>query len=315
MGNLTDRDNIEFLKKVRGIKEGFSPIEIDNKLRSIDLELRKCDAISSDVKTETLVSDDEATKQLVSGKKFMDAYFELHPILHMKESDYLSLCDNIKKMNKWEAIAKINDLTMEINPFDLPVNFTECDEGSCLYIPVFYSKDDNFLERLYLFFFSIDITKIVFSDISHMYVHELAHTQISSVKGALESNYNEEVISLFLQFISANHIDPSRSLLKNLEICNLRLLHECINIMNSGGIDYDDAMECSQLIVFHLKALRLLDEYEKLPNIYEKLDVMYGIQDIFDGKMTVEKFLKESGINFENSKDIALIKRRIKRLS
>ena len=38
---------------------------------------------------------------------------------------------------------------------------------------------------------------------------------------------------------------------------------------------------------------------------------MYGIQDIFDGKITVENFLKNNGINFSNSKDLGLVKKRI----
>ena len=38
---------------------------------------------------------------------------------------------------------------------------------------------------------------------------------------------------------------------------------------------------------------------------------MYGIQDIFDGKITVENFLKNNGINFSNSKDLGLVRRKI----
>ena len=278
--------------------------------------------------------DEQLKNQLEIGKKFMDGYFDLHAIQEIDEKD----CDNLEKELDDKIKAKEIDenseyryffdglkrLIKKVDPFDLKVNFIRASGEK--YLAVLWEKAFNLDCECLL---NYDDIGFIFSEISFnldaleydkaldydkifpTYIHELAHTQLNSIKGSYECYYNREVISIFLELVSSFEIDPKGDILRCTERMRLENLYYNIYVLKKYNLNCSSACTVSNYIVSTLEAFRLFEEYQNKSNIYEKLDVMYGIQDIFDGKITVENFLKNNGINFSNSKDLGLVRRKI----
>ena len=341
---LSYDEEIYYLKR-HGIKEGFVPIEIDKKLEDISYEIATgfllyqllFDFDNKKGKIFDKNLDEQLKNQLEIGRKFMDGYFDLHAIQEIDEKD----CDNLEKelddkikAKEIEEIFKyryffdgVKRLIKKVDPFDLKVNFIRAPGEEAL--AVLYEKVFNLDNLDYECLLNYDDIGFIFSEISFnldaleydkaldydkifpTYIHELAHTQLNSIKGSCECYYNIEVISIFLELVSSFENDPKGDILRCTERMRLENLFDNIYALKKYNLDCSSACTVSNYIVSTLEAFRLFDEYQNKSNIYEKLDVMYGIQDIFDGKITVENFLKNNGINFSNSKDLGLVRRKI----
>lgn len=321
--------------KRHGIKEGFTPIEIDKNLDDI-LEEIELGFIPYQVLFGFNINrrrkifdknlDEQLKNQLEIGRKFMDGYFDLHAVQEIDEKD----CDNLaKEFNDRIKDKKIDDitkyrylvnevkkLTKEVNPFNLKIDFINySSEGFSSFLKEIYlylgnekllSYDDTGFIFLKILF---NLDNIEYDKLFPSYTHELAHTQLESIKGSYECYYNREVISIFLELVSALETDPKGDILRWVERRILNNLFNSIYALKKYKFTVKYKASCH--VVSILEAFRLFEEYQNKSNIYEKLDVMYGIQDIFDGKITVENFLKNNGINFSNSKDLGLVKKRI----
>ena len=320
--------------KRHGVKEGFAPIEFDKNLDDI-LEEIELGFIPYQVLFGFNINrmkifdknlDEQLKNQLEIGKKFMDGYFDLHAVQEINEKDLHNLAkefnDRIKD-KKIDDITKyrylvneVKKLTKEVNPFDLKIDFiNSSSEGFSSFLKEIYlylgnekllSYDDTGFIFLKILF---NLDNIEYDKLFPSYTHELAHTQLESIKGSYECYYNREVISIFLELVSALETDPKGNILRWVERRILNNLFNSIYALKKYKFTVKYKASCH--VVSILEAFRLFDEYQNKSNIYEKLDVMYGIQDIFDGKITVENFLKNNGINFSNSKDLGLVRRKI----
>ena len=324
---LSYDEEIYYLKR-HGVKDGFMSIEIDSKLEKIATLVLSNHLVAASGENRVELSDDldkQLRNQLEIGKKFMDGYFDLHVIQEISKNDLCNLAKetNDEKTNKLVdeyqyLVERIKELINKINPFDLKISFIKGEDDdfiSCLREILIYLNNGSLLvDKNIGFIFSeikFNLDRVDCDKIFSYYIHELAHTQLESVSGSYESYYNKEIVSIFLELVSSFEIDSKGDILRSVERQNLSTLFQGIYILKYVDLDHSVALKTSGLVVSILEAFRLFEEYQNKSNIYEKLDVMYGIQDIFDGKITVENFLVNNGINFSNSKDLGLVKKRI----
>lgn len=322
MGYLYTDDEIDALEMesaILGYKKYLNPVKIDSKLKKIaDLSLPYYLMGYKGNFIKSLVTDKVLEDKLNIGKNFMDTYFDLHEVLSLKNNSWNdNLEQTINSLSDEEALVYIKDRITKISPYDLPVKFNNNTlENGAVNFGFIESEDSENNKKIETIIENIEISKNYFDEIPFTYVHELAHTQLCSIWGSIKNYNHSEVISIFLELVSSLENDPTGNLVKQIESVYLSQLYDSIRLLSlkDVSIPISDAMECSRNIVSILKALRLFDEYDKQTNIYTRLDIMYGIQDIFDGKVTVEQFLKDNEINFANSKDTSFIRKRIKNL-
>lgn len=321
MGYLYEREEIEALEMestVLGYKKYLNPVKIDSKLKKIaDLSLPYYLEGYKGNFIKSLVTDKTLDDKIKIGKTFMKTNFDLHEVLSFKDNSWNdNLEQTINSLSDEEALVYIKDKITKISPYDLPINYTNdyLLTGQVNFILLVFG-DNEYNQQIKAIILNINISKSSFDEIPYIYIHELAHTQLTSIRGSIKNYNHGEVISIFLELVSALENDPTGNLVKQIESVYLSQLYDSIRLLSlkDVNIPISDAMEGSKNIVSVLKALRLFDEYEKA-NIFTRQDIVNGIQDIFDGKITVEDYLKDNGISFKNSKDTSLIKKRIRNL-
>lgn len=150
---------------------------------------------------------------------------------------------------------------------------------------------------------------------SSTYIHEIAHTQQESNSGYAESYLNKEVISVFLEKLSALESDPSGKLLciseKTRFMYIARLMEQLVLSENGSILSDDEKLEYSMYIQSTLLAEKLFDMYLQERKQKNKDKYIYDIQGVFDGNQTIEDIINRRNITVNQGKDLSLIKRHI----
>ena len=76
-----------------------------------------------------------------------------------------------------------------------------------------------------------------------------------------------------------------------------------------GYVNETDILEAFVILNFTLLATKLFDNNEKM-DLEGKQSLIFKIQQIFDGNLTVEELLESENVNIENSKNANLVRRR-----
>ncbi len=142
-------------------------------------------------------------------------------------------------------------------------------------------------------------------------VHEMAHIQQESNIGyAADYNYRE-VISIFLEKVSALEADQTGELLKILERRRLKDAIQCYTALAHFGNLLSEADKIDDLVYLKssLYAGKLFDMYLNERKQKNRDKYFYGIQDVFDGKRTVDDLISQKNITVANSQDMGLLRR------
>ena len=207
----------------------------------------------------------------------------------------------------------IEEETEMVAPFDLPLrlgNYDSVFNGS-LSIEIMGIPHTDFLRDLFIAFPEIFIDSTI-GDLSPLvYAHELTHTQIESTKNACHDYQNCELISIFNEKLFALELDPTGTLLKEIEKRRFKSIKKNIEkLLNSSEYSPFELFKSSFYINSALKATHLFDKY--LQSDEEgKRRIINGIQRVFDGEISVENLLEENNITYENSCNVELVKRHI----
>jgi hypothetical protein len=161
--------------------------------------------------------------------------------------------------------------------------------------------------------YSLDAKKTTTETIT-AYIHELIHTQLESQKGVVQDYHNREIVSIFIEYLSALLIDEKGDLLRKVQNTRWDDFFNSVYFLNQYIDTYEfmnRKIEASIYIVSSLKAENLFNMYLNSNN-KDKEMMLQNIQDIFDGKITVEDFLEKYNITFENSKKENIITKHLK---
>lgn len=246
-------------------------------------------------------------------KAFCEKYFNLHDIYTASLDTMKSKSLEFQNSNSYEeAKGKVESELTLINPFDLK---TVLVEGNAMCGEIFkplvlldgYENDPS--------------RKIYFSEIclgsqlnrlsASTLVHEIAHSQQERNIGYAEDYNNKEIISIFLEKVSALESDPTGELLKISERCRLRdVMQKYTALLYFDGLLPEvDRIDNLMYLKSSLYAEKLFDMYLNERKQKNRDKYFYRIQDVFDGKMTVDDLISQKNITVGNSQDMSLLKR------
>lgn len=145
-------------------------------------------------------------------------------------------------------------------------------------------------------------------------VHEIAHSQQEQNIGYAEDCLNKEIISIFLEKVVALEMDPTGELLRISELTRFNdvLGHYYRLSSNKGLLSEEIYIEDLMYIKSTFYAEKLFDMYLNERKQKNKDKYFYQIQDVFDGKITVEELIQSRNITPAKTQDLSLLKRHIK---
>ena len=244
---------------------------------------------------------------LKDSKVFLREKFILHKVSYADETMVkLKLHGRMVRSEK-ELLKLYNGVGTLVDPFELPVKLVN--------EPYYYgnvslltnlSDDPEFLKHMKLFFKSIELGHRTNDMTGVCYVHEIVHTQLESIKGIVRDYYNSELLSIFMELLYAHDkgIVLLREALKNRINMFLIEFNSLYNFINNGSCVSEDGLWhnviACKYIVSTVKAFYLFNNYYMGDEV-EKNNILWLIQKVFSGSLSLENMLEELGITYDNS--------------
>lgn len=243
------------------------------------------------------------------GSKYLKDNFSINNINYFKNSDdFKEFEEKIKKIHGDGDFSNLRRYLLyrnsvsKVSPFSVKTSVVpkEKIEAYTKFVFPYINSNyilDPFVDRIY-----INSENSNTADFS--IIHEIAHTQLESKKNAYHNLFNMETISMILELIYA------------YDYCSDRKLFGAQVGAVGDFINFSEYMKDNSLInkiYFYSKycSLELFAIYKTNPPV-EKGKMKSYIQDIFDGKMSVEDLLEQYNICF-NSPDKDVILRSLKK--
>lgn len=293
MGKLVYDKALEMDFKIFGYETGNEIIIYDNFLKDVE-RIVGSKSININFGKPILTKNGIIKK----AKRFLDNNFDLHDINYITSniSANISLVKEMGLLSDEEIIEQLKKETKIISPYQIPIKYSWKTE----------IKKKRFTDLI--LFYYIFLEKYMNQMTVPAYIHEIIHSQLLSQKGSIKNYLNRELLSIFLEQVSS--ID-NNDLLKNIKLLRCEELLECINTLKAPNISLDKKLEASVYIESIIKTQNLFEKYIHF-GTQGKEKLLQYIQNIFDGKETVEDLLTRYNITFENSKDTKIIKKQLK---
>ena len=305
----------EFKRQMLGYKKNITYIPGKNNglISSIESTISVLPPIASP--DEKSLSVEEI---ITKSKSFYDKYFTVHNIKHLTVKKVMQEQQNILASTGAETAMKYNSLLTTINPFDLPIELTPGHSmiGE-IQKPLILVPSQDFYDLVQIPFSSIKLGNQLTRLSIATHAHEIAHSQTEGIKGYAEDYLNKEVISLFIEKLTALELDPTGKLLRLSERNRFRYISELRTLLINPelamrfGATKEQILDAQMYIQSTLYATKLFDEYQASRKPKDKQRIIDGIQNVFDGKITVEELLTNRGITYGQIKDTSLIRRHI----
>lgn len=312
---LTDKEIIIQSYTVRGYKTLGSKMPITKSLLDI-YELTS--KLGNDIFYGEFCSQIEEVMSYAKG--VFNKHYQLHDIPHInvkrvqelaEESFFLATSSDLEA--KFDYLDKLEEEKQMISPFDLPINTGNYDSvfNGSITIEMMGIPHTDFILEYFVAFPELFIDSTI-GDLSvPVYVHELTHSQIDSIKGACKDYQNCEVISIFNEKLCALELDSTGTLLKEIEKRRFKSIAKNIEkLLNPENYTKAELFKSMYYINSTLKATHLFDKYIKADEV-GKQKIINDIQRIFNGEISVEDLLEEHNITYENSCNIELVKRHL----
>lgn len=237
---------------------------------------------------------------------FYRKYFSVHPIDYL---DLMTLDENkddiLSSTSVDEAHQKFVSLCSKMSPFDIPISKKAdyCTFGN-IKKSVVLSKELADYENRIVPFDSIELGGPLNRLSIATYIHQIGYSQLESNIGFSSIYLHKGVISIFLEKLAALELDPTGELLKKQERTRFAYIYRMICFALIGQASKEDYMQ----IYSSLLAEKLFDNYMKEKSDANRRKYIYDIQDVFDGKTTVEDLLGKQNVNINNAKSTSMIK-------
>lgn len=246
-------------------------------------------------------------------QKFMTEKLKLHPIRY--KGILLNIERKLLKLIKSEEKARmlVNNMAININPFDLPVYFINQNTWlNSISFAGLYNFNDSYIRDTLPFFDCIYLERNPNNLTDSSYVHELTHSQLIDDERKIKKYCNFEVLPIFLDLLIT--YEKNSVLLCRVE--NQSRLNELKDYkdsylkykQDSENTSYGELIELGKYFESDLKAYYLLIEYINGTPAIKKY-ILSSIQDVFDANLDLESFLDNIGATLDNiSNDRRLVK-------
>ena len=276
-------------KFITKTKNSFQVAQIENQIKGLDkLSLEEIKDIA---------------------RTFYTKYFRLPKINTISPENLSKLWDYYDSVFGKIDYKIVNTFLNEQELFDIPIDIDDNNEIYGRINKSIVANRFNLLDKdRKKYFLSIELGCSLTLMTPSLLVHEYAHILQENVLGYAKDCLNAEIISMFLEKIMAYEIDSNGVMLAlNERLRFTYLISECENIKEEGElIRYALLVYIKSTLI----AGKMFDMYLCEKRLGEKDKYMYDIQDIFDGKKTVEDVIMGRNITIEQCQDPNLLARR-----
>ena len=312
---IRNESQIGYLKLYNGnirLGENLSPADI--KPAIVDLTYISKE-LPNDLGTKVISAKTMKTK----ASTFYRSLYDVHKVALLNSKfQLLRLKLIIDLPFKYETmIDKYNhEIPKFIDPFDIPIVYKNnfIDGGSIC-------SQEFFLRMNYPTYVFQDInpsfTKIILDENTNemsvpLYIHEITHSQVDSIKGSVENFYHEELLSIFNELLYA--YNDSEDLFKKMLAMRIRhTIQQYVDIIlyQQGTMprpDYtsDDQYHNMKYMISALKAFNLLYLYI---NSSSQEDFIKEINDVLEGNIKLEELLDNKKITADSMMDTSNIRK------
>ena len=261
-----------------------------------------------------LILDELYLDELIDITKYcVSRYFNIHDVMREKKE----LPFDMEKVNENRILLEWNKNLESINPYSIPIKFEEGKsfEVSAMIasIPVeyaYYYNPDIKFENLSIK--SITLGEDLNLLTVPIYTHEIMHTQLEDRRLYTNDYQNIEIIPIFVELLIANYLDAK--IIDKLKMLRLNdFLSYLISIndyfkKNNKRKEEVDNVRYASYVNSISKAMELFDNYINASCSYKR-KIIYGIQDVLDGKITIEELLEQNKIGKTPGKRLAIVKK------
>ena len=261
-----------------------------------------------------LILDELYLDELIDITKYcVSRYFNIHDVMREKKE----LPFDMEKVNENRILLEWNKNLESINPYSIPIKFEEGKsfEVSAMIasIPIeyaYYYNPDIKFENLSIK--SITLGEDLNLWTVPIYTHEIMHTQLEDRRLYTNDYQNIEIIPIFVEMLIANYLDAK--IIDKLKMLRLNdFLSYLISIndyfkKNNKRKEEVDNVRYSSYVNSISKAMELFDNYINASCSYKR-KIIYGIQDVLDGKITIEELLEQNKIGKTPGKRLAIVKK------
>ena len=261
-----------------------------------------------------LILDELYLDELIDITKYcVSRYFNIHDVMREKKE----LPFDMEKVNENRILLEWNKNLESINPYSIPIKFEEGNSfdvsAMIASIPVeyaYYYNPDIKFENLSIK--SITLGEDLNLLTVPIYTHEIMHTQLEDRRLYTNDYQNIEIIPIFVELLIANYLDAK--IIDKLKMLRLNdFLSYLISIndyfkKNNKRKEEVDNVRYSSYVNSISKAMELFDNYINASCSYKR-KIIYGIQDVLDGKITIEELLEQNKIGKTPGKRLAIVKK------
>ncbi len=235
-------------------------------------------------KKKNQVSRLKISDALFYSEKFLTAYYKLHKVRY------------IQKSNSSKKIY----IEQEISPLQLPIFLKSSDDLFNGELLIHIPKNQEYP----LMFQGIILNKQITELTSGSYVHEITHSQLDSVKESIRYYQNSEILSIFNELLHDYLLDKNERILRVQDSRRIYEIFTCAQELfqyHKEKIHKSrrDLLEDTLYVSSGVKAYHLFSLFY-FGNDAVKYHIINAIQQIFDGKLTVEDLLDEYEIKLNN---------------
>lgn len=281
-----------------GYEYGFTPKKVDSRIEDIISFLMSTDLQSIPFHVQTNL------KNIINMTEafYSHCFTSLHAVLSLDKSDS-SLYPSLQSQNNIPKSFVIR----EYSPFRVPIILKNgYPFNSSMVLHGFKCPREELGCLSPVVISQINLKK-PFTDFSFIcYAHEIMHSQIDTLYGAVKDYHNVEVLPIFIEKLMAYGLDPR--IFHEIEKERLYFLKIAIRNM------FDDINDNTSFKYYYstLKAEALFDMYLNSSESDRRV-IMEYIQMIINGEISLEEVLDGFGITVESSLDLNAIKRNLSR--
>lgn len=261
-----------------------------------------------------LILDELYLDELIDITKYcVSRYFNIHDVMREKKE----LPFDMEKVNENRILLEWNKNLESINPYSIPIKF---EEGKSFEVSAMIASIP--IEYAYYYnpnikFENLSIKSITLGEDLNLltvpiYTHEIMHTQLEDRRLYTNDYQNIEIIPIFVELLIANYLDAK--IIDKLKMLRLNdFLSYLISIndyfkKNNKRKEEVDNVRYSSYVNSISKAMELFDNYMNASCSYKR-KIIYGIQDVLDGKITIEELLEQNKIGKTPGKRLAIVKK------
>ena len=279
-------------KNIRELNKDTEIVELDSDLIELKAQIdEELSELAEDIKTlKTGLSSLDIQRE---GKNFLSSIIDLHDVKRIDERSLGSKLNPDASMfgNMYEEMGRLYNEAPVTSSYNIPVFYDHIStyNGKTEYVQA--SSDELLIDSIHL-----PRNKNEYS--SQIYIRELIDQQIRTTKGAVQDINNQDIVSLFFEYLSLE-TDFKSKIYKYVILSNLSSNIEYL-LSIQGYIDTDSIKEhlkrSSTKIISTLKVFDLIDLFNYSDMISQR-EILDEMQMVLDGMKPLEEVLEKHSIN------------------